>query len=179
MRRANDHLRWDAKEQEYKAEALTCRFGGGCRQGLNCPYRHSHEEIENFADERDLRRRKLMIRCGFCARGECKFEGCCARSLRIAAAAKDLADSDYESNTGADSAGGGSAPAGDSDSDEDDGWRTQGSSGAASSAEDYWSGGDDCSDGGRFAALWVEDERHEEKIETVMRYCHNIRVRKH
>jgi len=109
---SNDQLRWDAKEQEYKAEALTCRFGGGCRQGLNCPYRHSQEEIENFADERDLRRRKLMIRCGFCARGECKFEGCCARALRIAAATKDLADADYESNTSADSAGGGSAPAG-------------------------------------------------------------------
>ena len=31
---------------------------------------------------------------------------------------------------------------------------------------DYWSGGDGCSDGGRnwFAALWVEDESHEEKI---------------
>ena len=25
-------------------------------------------------DESDLRRRKLMIQCGFCARGECKFE---------------------------------------------------------------------------------------------------------
>ena len=35
---SDDQLRWDAKEQEYKAEALTCRFGGGCRQGLNCPY---------------------------------------------------------------------------------------------------------------------------------------------
>ena len=46
-----------------------------------------------------------MIRCGFCARGECKFEGCCARSLRIAAAAEDPADSDYEANI-ADSEGG-------------------------------------------------------------------------
>ena len=52
-----------------------------------------------------LRRRKLVIRCGFCARGECKFEGCCARSLRIAAAAKDPADSDYEASS-ADSEGG-------------------------------------------------------------------------
>ena len=94
---SNDQLRWDAKEQEYKAEALTCRFGGGCRQGLNCPYRHSQEEIQIFVDERDLRRRKLMIRCGFCARGECKFEGCCARSLRVAVAVPDAADSDYES----------------------------------------------------------------------------------
>ena len=91
-----------------EAEAPISRSGGwGCRQGLNCPYRHSQEEIEIFADERDLRRRKLVIRCGFCARGECKFEGCCARSLRIVAATKDLADSDYESNTGADIAGGG------------------------------------------------------------------------
>ena len=57
------------------------------------PVPHSQEEIEIFADERDLRRRKLMIRCGFYARGECKFEGCCARSLRIAAAPKGSADS--------------------------------------------------------------------------------------
>ena len=28
----------------------------------------------------------------------------------------------------------------------------------------YWSGGDGCSDEGRFAPLWVEDESHEEKI---------------
>ena len=48
---SNDQLRWDAKEQEYKAEALTCRFGGGCRQGLNCPYRHSQEEIQIFAGD--------------------------------------------------------------------------------------------------------------------------------
>ena len=81
----------------HEAEALTCRFGGGCRQGLNCPYRHSQEEIQIFVDERDLRRRKLLVRCGFCARGECKFEGCCARSLRVAAAVPDAADSDYES----------------------------------------------------------------------------------
>ena len=101
----NDQLRWDAKEQEYKAEALTCRFGGGCRQGLNCPYRHSQGEIEVFAGERGLRRRKLVIRCGFCARGECKFEGCCARPLRIAAAAEGPADSGYEANI-ADSEGG-------------------------------------------------------------------------
>ena len=46
---SNDQLRWDAKGQEYKAEALTYRFGGGCRQGLNCPHRHSPKEIEIFA----------------------------------------------------------------------------------------------------------------------------------
>ena len=53
----------------HEAETLTCRFGGGCRQGLNCPYRHSQEEIQIFVDERDMRGRKLLIRCGFCARG--------------------------------------------------------------------------------------------------------------
>ena len=92
-----------------EAEALTCRFGAGCRQGLNCPYRHSQEEIQIFVDERDLRRRKLLVRCGFCARGECKFEGCCARSLRVAAAVPDAADSDYESADSNDCAGDGSA----------------------------------------------------------------------
>ena len=105
-----------------------------------------------------------MVRCGFCARGECKFGGCCARSLRIAATAKDLADSGYEPNTGANRAGGGSAPAGAGDSGKGDGWRTQGSSGSAPSAGDYWGGGDGWGDGGRFAALRVEGERHEEKI---------------
>ena len=38
------------------------------------------------------------------------------------------------------------------------------SSGAASNERDFGSGDDDCSDGGRFAALCVEDERHEEEI---------------
>ena len=66
---SNDQLRWDAKEHEYKAEALTCRFAGDCRQRSNCPHRHSQEEIQIFVDERDLRRRKLLIRCGFCMRG--------------------------------------------------------------------------------------------------------------
>ena len=160
---SNDQLRWDAKEQEYKAEALTCRFGGGCRQGLNCPYRHSQEEIQIFVDERELRRRKLMIRCGFCARGECKFEGCCARTIRAAAASKDQADSDYESGS-ADSEGGDIGLAGEGVSDEDDGWLTQSSKGGSVSSDEgaYWSGGegdDGCSDGGRFAALGVGTER--------------------
>ena len=61
---SNDQLRWDAKEQEYKAEALTCRFGawfgGCCRQGLNCPYRHSQDEIEIFADETGQRGRAVV-----------------------------------------------------------------------------------------------------------------------
>ena len=59
----------EAKERGYKTEALTCRYGGDCRQGLNCPYWHSDEETQIFVDERDLRRRTLLIRCGFCARG--------------------------------------------------------------------------------------------------------------
>ena len=54
--------------------------------------------------------------------------------------------------------------AGNNGSGEDDGWRTQGSNGAASSARDHWSGDDSCNDGGRLAALWIEDERREEKI---------------
>ena len=102
---SEDQRRWDAKERGYRIEALTCRYGGDCRQGLNCPYWHSDEEIGIFVDERELRTRKLMIRCGFCARGECKFEGCCARPLRIAAAAEGPADSGYEANI-ADSEGG-------------------------------------------------------------------------
>ena len=161
---SEDQRRWDVKERGYKIEALTCRYGGDCRQGLNCPYWHSDEETGIFVDERELRTRKLMVRCGFCARGECKFEGCCARSLRIAAAAKASADSDYESNGGADNARGGSAPSsdgdrGEEDSGEDEGWRTQDSSGAASSTRDSGSGDDGCSDGGRFAALGVGDEK--------------------
>ena len=36
---------------------------------------------------------------------------------------------------------------------EGEGWLTQGSSGAASSERDCWSGDDGCSDGGRFAEL--------------------------
>ena len=80
------------------------------------PVPHSQEEIEIFADERDLRRRKLMIRCGFYARGECKFEGCCARSLRIAAAAKGSADSDYGSADSNDCADDGASDGSASDS---------------------------------------------------------------
>ena len=70
-----------------------------------------------------------------------------------------LVDSDYESNTGADSAGGGSAPAGDGDSSEGGGWRAQvivvalrpvwGTTGAGAMAATTGAG--------------REDERHEEK----------------
>ena len=109
-----------------------------------------------------------MIRCGFCARGECKFEGCCARTVRAAAASKDRADSDYESGS-ADSEGGDIGLAGEGVSDEDDGWLTQSSKGGSISSDEgaYWSGGeggDGFSDGGRFAALGVVDASLEEKI---------------
>ena len=122
----------------HESEALTCRFGGGCRQGLNCPYRHSQEEIQIFEDERDLRRRKLLIRCGFCARGECKFEGCCARSLRVAAAVPDAADSDYESADSNDCADGcaGDGSASDSGSSGEE-WRS-GSEGVLSESEEEY-----------------------------------------
>ena len=163
---SEDQRRWDAKEREYKTEALTCRFGGDCRQGLNCPYWHSDEETGIFVDERELRTRKLMIRCGFCARGECRFEGCCARALRTAAA-KASADSDYESNSGADNARGDSALSSDGDRGEDDGWETQ-SSGGGSSLVDCWSGGDCCSDEGRFAALGAE-RREEDSVRGALR----------
>ena len=118
----------------HEAEALTCRFGAGCRQGLNCPYRHSREEIQIFVDERDLRRRKLLTRCGFCARGECKFEGYCARSSRVAAAAPDAADSDYESADSNDCAGDGSA----SDSGSSGVKWESGSEGVLRESEEEW-----------------------------------------
>ena len=104
----------------------------------------------------------------FCVRGECKFEGCCARSLRVAAATGDQADSDYESGS-ADSEGGDIGPAEEGVSDEDDGWRTQGSKGGSVGGDRraHWGGGegdDSFSDGGRFAALGVEDVSLKEKI---------------
>ena len=90
----------------HEAEALTCKFGEGCRQDLNCPFRHSQEETQIFVDERDLRGRKLLIRYGFCARAECKFEGYYARSLCVAATVPDAAVSDYESSDSNDHADG-------------------------------------------------------------------------
>ena len=79
-----------------------------------------------------------MIRCGFCARGECKFEGCCARSLRIAAAAKGSADSDYESadsnDCADDCAGDGSASDSGSSGEK---WES-GSEGVLRDSEEEW-----------------------------------------
>ena len=50
--------------------AMTCRFGACCSSALNCPWWHSAEEIKIFKDEVELQKRKLAVRCGFCARGE-------------------------------------------------------------------------------------------------------------
>ena len=47
--------------------AMTCRFGACCSSALNCPWRHSAEEIRIFKDEVELQKRKLAVRCGFCA----------------------------------------------------------------------------------------------------------------
>ena len=110
--------------------------------------------MQLFRDERELRMRKLRMRCGFCVRGERRFGASCARSRRCAAE-RNPDDSDYESSgasagddSSTDSAGEGSALAGGSDIGEGEGWRTQGSSGAAPNARDYGSGDDGCSDGG-------------------------------
>ena len=94
---AIDQRRQDAEARDRRTRALTCRFGGDCWKGLECAFEHSQVEKQIFVDERELRVRKLMVRCGFCARGECKFQGCCARSLRVAAVVSNAADSDYES----------------------------------------------------------------------------------
>ena len=144
--------------------ANTCMFGCSCRDALNCAYLHSPEELQLFRDERELRARKLAMRCGFCLRGECRFGPCCPRSRRFAAELV-AEDSGYES-TGAsaedDSStdAGGDSEGGDDDSDE--GWRTDG----ASSRGDYSSAnsGDRCGDGGRYVALFVDDDSKEEQI---------------
>ena len=96
---AIDQRRQDAEARDRRTRALTCRFGGDCWKGLECAFDHDHSQVEKqiFVDERELRVRKLMVRCGFCVRGECKFQGRCARSLRVAAVVSDAADSDYES----------------------------------------------------------------------------------
>ena len=93
-------------------------------------------------------------------RGECRFEGCCARTRT--ATAKASADSDYESNSGADNARGDSALSSSGDRGEHDGWKTP-SSGGGSSSADYWGGGGCCSDEDRFAALG-EGGREEDSV---------------
>ena len=63
--------------------AMTCRFGACCSSALNCPWWHSAEEIKIFKDEVELQKRKLAVRCGFCARGECRFGEDCKRAKRV------------------------------------------------------------------------------------------------
>ena len=69
---------------DWSVRSMTCRHGACCSSALNCPWWHSVEEIKIFKDELDLQRRKLAVRCGFCARGECQFGVDCRRSKRVA-----------------------------------------------------------------------------------------------
>ena len=94
---AIDQRRQDAEARDRMTRALTYRFGGDCWKELECAFDHSQVEKQIFVDERELRVRKLMVRRGFCVRGKCKFQGCYARSLRVAVVVSDAADSDYES----------------------------------------------------------------------------------
>ena len=177
---------WGREWTEEWERANTCMFGCSCRDALNCAYLHSPEELQLFKDEKELRVRKLAMRCGFCVRGECRFGPCCARSRRFAAELV-AEDSGYESTSasaegdssnegeggndeGGDSGGATSELAG-SEGDCDglvrmthEGWRTDSSSASASSA--YCSAGSgDCSGGeGRFVALFVDDDSKEEEI---------------
>ena len=64
--------------------SMTCRFGACCSSALNCPWWHSVEELKIFNDEKELQQRKLAVRCGFCARGECRFGADCKRAKRVA-----------------------------------------------------------------------------------------------
>ena len=41
------------------------------------------EEIKIFKDEVELQKRKIAVRCGFCARGECRFGEDCKRAKRV------------------------------------------------------------------------------------------------
>ena len=93
---SSDQVRWDAKMREWE-RANTCMFGCNCREQMNCAFLHSPEELQLFKDEKELRTRKLRMRCGFCVRGECRFGACCARSRRCAAE-RNPDDSDYESS---------------------------------------------------------------------------------
>ena len=46
-------------------------------------------EKQIFVVEGEPRVRKPMVRCGFCVRGKCKFQGCCTWSLRVVAVVSD------------------------------------------------------------------------------------------
>ena len=162
---------------------FTCRFGCSCRDALNCLFLHSHEELQLFKDERELRARKLTMRCGFCVRGECRFGPLCARSKRSAAVLA-FADSDYGSgdvsaeddntdSAGGDNEGGEDDEGTDEGDGDDEGWCVQ-SSGRTSVAGDFCvAEPDHCGDEGRYAALWVE-ERKEDRQQS--RSQHSMRV---
>ena len=89
---------WGREWTEEWERANTCMFSCSCRDALNCAYLHSPEELQLFKDEKELRVRKLAMRCGFCVRGECRFGPCCARSRRFAAELV-AEDSGYESTS--------------------------------------------------------------------------------
>ena len=153
--------RWSEYQRRWDEEwerANTCMFGCNCREQLNCPFLHSSEERQLFKDEDAV----WFLRAG---RG---FGACCARDRPRRFVAERISEGSGYESSGASAEGdiSDSALAGDGCSGKDDGWRTQDSGGSAStsSAGDHWSGDDGCSDGTRFAPLWVEDERHEEKI---------------
>ena len=74
----------------------TCRFQGDCVQGLNCPFEHSDEVLAIFVDEKRLKQRKLMVRCGFCVRGECKHGDRCWRGSGGCVPPQQGPDSDYD-----------------------------------------------------------------------------------
>ena len=70
---------------------------------------HSVEEIKIFKDEVELQQRKLAVRCGFCARGECRFGADCKRAKRVAEfvamGSKSVAPTDLGSDVCADAGG--------------------------------------------------------------------------
>ena len=95
---------WDEDQRRMDARVRrnTCGFGDSCRSALNCPYWHSVEELQIFADERELAVRKLRTRCGFCVRGECRNGGDCPRGDGCgwpAPRGRTVVDSEYESAT--------------------------------------------------------------------------------
>ena len=81
VRGAGEMMEWSEMQvrMDRRLRGRTCRFGGDCGQGLNCPFAHSDEELSIFEAERQLKQRKLMVRCGFCVRGECRYGESCWR----------------------------------------------------------------------------------------------------
>ena len=60
-------------------------YGAGNDVQIRCVllWWHLAEEIKIFKDEVELQKRKLAVRCGFCARGECRFGEDCKRAKRV------------------------------------------------------------------------------------------------